>query len=93
MTQVKPRTPSQGRSAYLREGESEVEALPEALEGQEGLRREVAGGHLAVGLLVAARRTLALEATDQQVHTRASVLTHPRCTSPRAGRQLAPLSW
>lgn len=54
-----------GRWRCLREREGEVEALAEALEGQEGVWGEVACGHLAEGLLVAARWTLALEPTDQ----------------------------
>lgn len=62
-----------GRPRRLREGECEVKALAETLEGQEGMRRKVASGHLAVGFLVAARRTLALESTDQQVHAGASI--------------------
>ena len=76
----------------LREGEGEVEALAEALEGQEGVRREVARGHLAVGLLVAARRTLALEPADEQVHARAAVLADSRSAAAGARRQLAALS-
>lgn len=60
-----------------------MEALAQALEGQEGLRREVAGGHLAVRLLVAARQALAAETAHQQVHTRATVLTHAGCTATR----------
>lgn len=57
------------RRGCLREREGEVKALAEALEGQEGVRGEVAHGHLAVGLLVAARRTLAFKPADQQVDT------------------------
>lgn len=66
-----------------------MEALAEALEGQEGVRREVARGHLAVGLLEAARRTVALEAAHQQVDTGAAVLAHARRAAAGAGRQLA----
>lgn len=69
----------------LREGQGEVEALAEALEGQEGVRREVARGHLAVGLLEAARRAVALEAADQQVDAGAAVLAHARRTAAGAG--------
>lgn len=82
-----------GRRRCLREREGEVKALAEALEGQEGVRGEVARGHLAVGLLVAARRALALEPADQQVDTGAAVLADSRSTAARAGRQLAALSW
>lgn len=64
---------AQARWRRLRERKGEVEALAKALEGQEGVRREVAGGHLAVRRLVAARGTLALEATDQQVDAGAAV--------------------
>lgn len=51
-----------------------MKALPETLEGQEGMWGEVACGHLTVGLLITAWRTLALEPTDQQVHAGAPVL-------------------
>lgn len=71
----------QGRRRCLREREGEVKALAEALEGQEGVRGEVARGHLTVGLLIAARGTLALEATDQQVDTGAAILADPRSTA------------
>lgn len=74
------------------EGQGEVEALAEALKGQEGVRREVAGGHLAVGLLEASRWTVALEAAHQQVDAGAAVLAHGRRTSAGAGRQLAALA-
>lgn len=77
----------------LREREGEVEALAEALEGQKGVRGKVARGHLTVGLLVAARWTLALKPADQQVDTGAAVLADSRSTATRAGRQLAALSW
>lgn len=53
-----------------------MESLPQASEGDEGLAREAACGHLAIGLLVLAIRTLAQETSHQQVHTPASVLTH-----------------
>lgn len=48
----------------LHEGDSEVEALPQPLEGDEGLWWEAPGGHLAVRPLVFTRGTLALEAPD-----------------------------
>lgn len=69
----------------LRDGEGKVEALPKALEGQEGVWREVACGHLAVGFLVAPCWTLALEAADQQVHTCSAVLADSWNTSARTG--------
>lgn len=81
------------RRRRLREREGEVEALAEALEGQEGVRREVACGHLTVGLLVSARWTLALEAADKQVHAQAAVLADSRGAAAGAGRQLAALTW
>lgn len=84
VTQVVPRC--------LREGEGEVEALTEALKSQEGVRREVAGGHLAVRLLVAARRALALEPPDQEVDAGAAILANTRGAAPRAGGQLAVLT-
>lgn len=76
----------------LREREGEVKALAEALESQEGVRGEVARGHLAVGFLVAARGTLALEPPDQEVDTGAAVLADSRGAAARAGRQLAALA-
>lgn len=82
----------QGRRRCLREREGEVKALAEALESQKGVWGEVASGHLAVGLLVAAWRTLALEPPDQEVDTGAPVLADSRGTTARAGRQLAALA-
>lgn len=82
-----------GRRRCLREREGEVKALAEALEGQEGVRGEVACGHLTVGFLVAARRTITLKPADKQVDTGAPVLADSRSTAARAGRQLAELSW
>lgn len=76
----------------LREREGEMEALAEPLESQEGVWREVAGGHLAVRLLVAARRALALEPPDQEVDAGAAVLADSRGASARAGGQLAALT-
>lgn len=81
-----------GRRRCLREGEREVKALPEALEGQEGVRGEVACAHLAVGRLVAAGRTLALEPADEQVDAGAAVLAHSRSAAAGAGGQLAAIS-
>lgn len=57
-----------------------MESLPQASEGDEGLAREAACGHLTIGLLVLAVRTLAQETSHQQVHTPATVLTHTRNT-------------
>ncbi len=62
-----------------------MKALAEAFEGQEGVWGEIACGHLAVGLLEAARWTLALKPTDQQVDTGATVLADPWSTAARAG--------
>lgn len=93
-----PRRPGPGsgwaRAAWscLREGEGEVEPLAEPLERQEGVWREVAGGHLAVRLLVAARRALALEAPDQEVNAGAAVPADARGAAPGAGGQLAVLA-
>lgn len=53
-----------------------MEPLPQASEGDEGLSREVAGGHLAVRLLKLPWWTLAHETTSQPVDTLATVLTH-----------------
>ncbi len=78
---------------YLRKGEGEVESLPQASEGDEGLAREAACGHLTVGLLILAVRTLAQESSHQQVHTPASVLTHPRNTPAWTCIHLTALSW
>lgn len=69
-----------------------MEALPEALEGDEGLRREVPGAHEAEGLLEASGRTLAPEAAHQQVETRAAVLTHAVGAAAGARGDLAPLT-
>lgn len=82
-----------GRRGGLREREGEVKALAEALEGQEGVRGEVACGHLTVGLVVAARWTLALEAANKQVDAGAAVLADSWSTTARTGRQLAAFSW
>lgn len=54
-----------------------MEALPQPLEGDEGLWWEAPGGHLTVRPLVLTRGTLALEAPDQQVHAGSSILTDP----------------
>lgn len=61
---------------HLREGDGEVEALPEAAEGDEGLGREAPGGHLAVRPLELAGRAHAVEAANEQVHAGAPVLAH-----------------
>lgn len=82
-----------GRRRRLREREREVKALAEALEGQEGVRGEVARGHLTVGLLVAARWTLALKPANEQVDAGAAVLADTRSTAAGTGGQLAALSW
>lgn len=77
---------------YLRKGEGEVESLPQASEGDEGLAGEAACGHLAIGLLVLSVRTLAQETSHQQVHTPASVLTNTRNTPARTCVHLTALS-
>lgn len=56
-----------------REGDGEVEPLPQAPEGNEGLSGEAAGGHLAVGLLVLPVGTLAHETARQPVHAPAAI--------------------
>ena len=53
-----------------------MEPLPQASEGDEGLSREIAGGHLTVGFLILPRRTLAHETTSELVDTLATVLTN-----------------
>lgn len=65
------------QDTHSREGDGEVEALSQAPEGDEGPGREAPGGHLAVGSLVLAGRTDAVEAADEQVHAGAPVLAHP----------------
>lgn len=81
MRSQQPQSPSHWD---LHEGDGEMEALPQPLEGDEGLRGEAPGGHLAVGPLVLARGALALEAPDEQVDAGASVLAHPRSTAAGA---------
>lgn len=61
---------------YSHEGHGEMEPLPQASEGDEGLTGETARGHLTVGLLVLPRCTLAHESTRQTIHALAAVLTH-----------------
>lgn len=63
---------------YLRgdshEGHGEVEPLPQASEGDEGLSGEAAGGHLAVRFLVLPWRTLAHKASSKPVDALTAVL-------------------
>lgn len=68
---------------YSHEGDGEVEPLSQASEGDEGLPREAAGGHLTVGRLVLPLGTLAHETTCQSVHTLAAVFAHSRHTLVR----------
>lgn len=65
------------------EGHSEVEPLPQASEGDEGLSGETARGHLTVGLLVLPRQTLAHESTSKAIHALAPILTHAGYTPAR----------
>lgn len=83
---------SQVGARCLREREGEMEALAEPLKSQEGVRWEVPGGHLAVRLLIAARRALALKPPNQEVDAGAAVLADSRGAAPRAGGQLAVLT-
>lgn len=68
---------------YSREGDGEVEPLPQASEGDEGLSGEAAGGHLTVGFLVLPWRTLAHEATCEPVDALAAVFAHAGYTPAR----------
>lgn len=70
-----------------------MEALPQPLEGDEGLWGEAPGGHLAVGPLVFSWWALALESPDQQIDAGPSILTHAWGTAAGAGVHLAVLSW
>lgn len=74
------RKDSRKEGEYSREGDGEVEPLPQASEGDEGLSGEAAGGHLTVGLLVLPWRTLAHEATREPVDALAAVFAHTRYT-------------
>lgn len=76
----------------LHNRDSEVEPLPQASEGDEGLSWETARGHLTVGLLVLARWTLADKTTHQQVHTLPSILAYAWDTAARTGVHLAVLT-
>lgn len=60
----------------LHEGDGEVEPLPQASEGDEGLSRKAAGGHLTVGLLILPGWTLAHETTCKPVDARTTILAH-----------------
>lgn len=66
---------------HSHKGDGEVEPLPQASEGNEGLSREAACGHLAVGRLVLPLGTLAHEATRQPVHTLATIFAYTRYTA------------
>lgn len=88
----KPKAPEPFPRWHSHEGDGEVEALPQPLEGDEGLRGEAPGGHLAVGPLELAWGALALEAPDEKVDAGSSVLAHPRSTAAGARVHLARLS-
>lgn len=53
-----------------------MEPLPQASEGDEGLSRKAAGGHLTVGLLILPGWTLAHETTCKPVDARTTILAH-----------------
>ena len=95
-TRDRPPTSSTGGGAGRgdsREGHGEVEALPQAPEGDEGLRWEAPGGHLTVGPLERAGGAHAVEAADEQVHTGAPVLAHAVGAAAGARVHLAVLAW
>lgn len=77
---------------HSREGDTEVEALAQAAEGDKGLGREAARGHLAVGPLEVAGGAHAVEAPDEQVHAGAPVLAHAIGAAARANVHLAVVS-
>lgn len=93
LTNEQTRLTASSGDRYSRQREREVEALPETLEGDEGLRREVPGAHVAEGFLEASGGTLAPEAPHQKIETRPTVLTHALDTAARARRHLASLTW
>lgn len=70
---------------YLHEGNSEVESLFQASEGNEGLSGKAAGCHLTERFLVLSRRAIAREATHKQVDALTSIFTYPGDTAARAG--------
>lgn len=74
------------------EGHGEMEPLPQASEGDEGLSGETACGHLAVGLLVLPHWALAHEPTGEAVHALAAVLAHAWYTPAGRGVHLAVLT-
>lgn len=69
-----------------------MEPLPQASEGDEGLAGEAARGHLAVGLLVLPRRTLAHEPSGQPVDAFSAVLADAGDALIRRHIQLAVLA-
>lgn len=69
-----------------------MEPLPQASEGDEGAAGEAARGHLAVGLLVLPRRTLAHESAGEAVHALAAVLAHAGHAPAGRGVDLAVLT-
>ena len=88
-----PQSPARAGTRDSRQGHGEVEALPQSPEGDEGLRREAPGGHLAVGPLERTRGAHAVEAADEQVHTGAPVLAHAVGAAAGARVHLAVLAW
>lgn len=70
-----------------------METLPQASEGDEGLRGEAPRADLTVGVLILAGWAHAVEASDEQVHTGAPVFAHSTGTSARANVHLAVLPW
>lgn len=66
---------------HLREGDGEVEALPQASEGNEGLRWEAPGAHFTVGMLILAGRAHTVEASNEQVHAGAPIFAYSAGTA------------
>lgn len=86
-------TPAPMVPSHSREGQGEVETLPQATESDEGAGREATRGHLTVGLLEVSGGTVALEAAHQQVDASAPILADTRGAAARAGTHLAVPTW